>query len=205
MAFISGALYYLLSDNKAMEVVFPDAGIRKFAGGILERGKSLINPLIAPVIQKSENISNDFFSKTKNKVDETFNEVKSHAVEAVKKTINDKIDEVTGNTDLKPTQVASIGSISSGTKAPPQNDNFPLGFSVKKNQPAIFIIKNEGDGNMNFQIDWGDSKSDSGDLASVKSKTFFHIWDREGEYFIKILTTIGVDKKTYSSYILVYP
>ncbi len=207
LAILAGLFYFLLNGKNVLEVVFPNPGIRDFASNILEKGRTLIDPLISPVIQKSENVANELINKAKDKVDEAFSEARSNAVESVKKTVNKKIDEVTGNTDLKPTQVASIGSVSIGNNLikAPENSTSPLGFSVKKNQPAIFIIKNEGNINMNFQIDWGDAKNDNGDLEANKSKTFFHIWDNVGEYLIKTVTVIGADKKTYSSYILVYP
>lgn len=69
-------------------------------------------------------------------------------------------------------------------------DSFAKFFTylIKIDAPVSFIIKNpfNNEIEIEYQMDWGDEKKDSGKLSSNQNIVISHAWNKEGEYLIKI-------------------
>lgn len=66
-------------------------------------------------------------------------------------------------------------------------------YLTKINEPLSFILKNpfssKDSKELNYQIDWGDSLKDEGELQGGQSIIISHAWQREGEYLTKFTIT----------------
>lgn len=197
---IAVGAYFLFQDNKVMDVIFPESdigsGAKKLIESVRDKTYSLAKSLTAPLVERGKEAANDVFNKAKGEISEAVDKAKTEALQSVKESIGEKLLSVGEN--------LSGGAI---RISEPVAENLPLGFSFKKGQAAILIVKNPEDikGKISYSVLWGDSKKDEGTLEDGGAKALYHIWDKDGEYFVG-MTITGVDKtKQYSWTVVVYP
>ena len=155
--------------------------------------------------KKSNEIKNQAQEKASVYVSEVVGEAKQSAVDYVKQKASDavssvgkgilngtaKIFGITPKSDIPQTGVFQGGTVvspsGSGFVAPPPpatitaNVGFPLVFSVNKDA--------------SYTVNWGDGKSDSGVSTSNEAALLKHIWNKEGDYTVKI-TVNGFETST---------
>lgn len=194
--------YFLFKTNRVFDIILPENGSGSAIRSTVINARDIIydkiDDLIEPVTDKAGEMVDDAVQKATDEVGGVINKAKQDAAESIKKSLNQKIDTITGapmtQSGIVTRQTASL------------IENFPLGFSVKKGAPSIFIIKDKENSSKNFSyiISWGDGKKDSGEVISGGASTVYHIWNKIGEYNIEIQTESGDEKKNFSSYVLVY-
>jgi hypothetical protein len=207
--------YFIFKTNRVFDVILPKGdgaqSVREAVLGVRDKIYGKIDELIAPLRNKANEAVDETLGNAKAEVDEIVAKAKQGAAESIKKSLNEKIDTISGKSYVVGEGLfggAANFSSSVSREAPADNivDNFPLGFSVKRGLPAVFIVKSLADDKSGFSysVIWGDGKKDIGEVAPGGATTIYHIWEKEGEYNIKIETKAGEVVRNYSSYILVY-
>ncbi len=197
---IAVGAYFMFQDRKVMDVIFPESEIGAGAKNLIESARdkaySLFASLTEPLIDKGKEAASDVLDKAKTEISDAVDKAKTEALQSVKESVGQKLLSVGEN----------LGGRSLSASEPVA-ENLPLGFSFKKGQAAILIVKNPEDikGNIFYVVLWGDGKKDEGTLAEGATKALYHIWGKDGEYFVG-MTVAGADKtKQYSWTVVVYP
>ena len=213
--------YFVFKGDRVFDIVLPkDSGGAAVRGGVIavrDKIYGQIDALTVPIKNKVSGAIDGVFDTAKNEVDEVFTKATQGAANSIKKSFNEKIDAISGQSDpiadvgARPRSAGLATSPSFGLVAAPPatvntSDNFPLGFSVQKGLPAIFVVKSANDDKIGFSysVAWGDGKIDTGVVAPGGATTIYHIWEKAGEYNLKIETKALEVARNYSSYILVY-
>lgn len=204
LAVVGAAAYYILKQDRVFEIVIP-------SGPLGDKARAVINPIRENVVKAIDGATAGIRGKAQEIIDDITGVVKQKAFDSVKDAVNEKLNEVGKDLGVPKTEGTPPGAamvIGGGATAAPKmnNGNVPLGFSVKKGQPAIFVLKDvsEAGGKVSYAITWGDGKTESGTLGANDAKTISHRWDAVGEYIIEITMTVGETTRVYRVYIIVY-
>ncbi len=199
---VGAAGYYILKQDRVFEVVIP-------SGPLGDKVRAVINPARQNIISTVDSVVGVVKEKAQGVIDAVTGVVKQKAFDSFKETVDQKLNDVAKNLGVpKVATSPPVGAIVLGsTPAVQSANNVPLGFSVKKGQSAVFVLKNvaEGSAKVPYAIQWGDGKTETGTLADKDAKTISHTWESTGEYTIEITMTVGETIKTYNVYIIVYP
>lgn len=208
--------YFVFRTDRVFDIILPKsdgaAPVREAVMGARDKVYGQINEWLAPIRNKANETVEGAIEAAGREVDGVFSKAKEGAAESIKKSFNEKIDAFSGKSAEPMTGGSYSGAVSFSGGAAGNSatanlvDNFPLGFSVKKGLPTIFIVKSSAEAKTGFSysVTWGDGKKDVGEVAPMGATTVYHIWDKEGEYNIKIETRVGEISRNYLSYILVY-
>lgn len=196
--------YFIFKTDRVFDVIFPEnsqsQAVKKIVTDFRDSVYEKIDPFLEPVRNIGKETVEGVVDKAKDQVDGLLNKAKEDALNSVKQSVNQKIDSIAGKPFSGGGQVVE----SPPAKLQESNENFPLGFSVKKGVPAIFIVKDLDNLALVYSVLWGDEKKDEGSVPAAGAKTLYHVWDRAGEYPIKLEIKQGDSVKNFSSYILVY-
>lgn len=199
---VGAAGYYILKQDRVFEVIIP-------SGALGDKARAVINPAREKIISTVDSVVGVVKERAQGIFDGITGSVKQKAFDSLKETVDQKLGDVAKNLGVPKTQTSpQAGAIVlGGAPAMPSANNVPLGFSVKKGQPAVFVLKDvaEGSAKVPYAITWGDGKTENGTLADKDAKTISHTWVESGEYTIEITMTIGETTRVYKVYILVYP
>jgi hypothetical protein len=203
--------YYALKNETVLNFAFPKSEFGEMLRNNLETGRewvaNKVSSLAAPLAKKGEEAVSGVIQKAKDEVNEAVDRARLGAIDSVRKSLNEKFDEVVGVPEAAAPPASGRSVVLTNASPDGLAQIFPLSFSVKRGLPAVFVIKNTATAGtpLAFQVFWGDGRSEMGNIAPGESKTLFHVWELTGEFLIKVITGAGVNSKTYSSYIFVYP
>lgn len=208
---VSIAGYYALKNERVLNFTFPESEFGGMLRNNLEVGREWVADkvfsLTTPLAKKGEEAVSGVIQKAKDEVGGVVEKAKLDAIDSVRKSLNEKFDEVVGAPEAAISPASGGGAFLANTAPDGLAQVFPLGFSVKRGLPAVFVIKNTAAAGapLAFQVFWGDGRSEMGSIAPNENKTLFHIWELTGEFLIKVTTGVGANARSHSSYILVYP
>ncbi|MDO8585030.1 MAG: hypothetical protein Q7R85_02840 [bacterium] len=198
---VGAAGYYILKQDRVFEVVIP-------SGVFGDKARAVINPTREKIINTVDSVVGAVKEKAQGVIDGVTGVIKQKAFESVKDAVNDKLNEVGKDLGVPKTTTAPLAGaiVLGGAPAISSSNNVPLGFSVKRGQLAVFVLKDvaEGSAKVPYAIQWGDGSTESGTLADKDAKTISHTWGSVGEYTIKITMTVGETIMVYEVYIMVY-
>lgn len=202
---VGAAAYYVLKQDRVFDIVIP-------SGELGDRVRAVINPARAKIVETIDGVTAGMRDKAQGIINDAIGTVKKKAFDSVKDAVNEKLNEVGRDLGVPKMESPPPGAamvLGGGATAPPKvsDGSVPLGFSVKKGQPAIFVLKDVSNagGKVPYAITWGDGKTESGTLSAHDVKTVTHRWDTAGEYKIEITMTVGETTRVYKVYIIVYP
>lgn len=169
LAIAAGGFYFLFNKEKIYSFLFPG---KDFAAV----SKNFLNDSKTNFINKIKEAAN----RSKLLAEETSKNAKTGVFNFFKESVDDGVD--------------SVGS-KFGVDIAKNQQILILKYSIKVGQPAYFSIKLSGENgnNLTYEINWGENKSEKGDIKDGKTKIISHIWTNKGDYSIK-LKIVGGDK-----------
>ncbi len=192
LAIAVGGFYFLFNKEKTYDFLFPGVNRANQA----EKSFSLNDVATASknfLIASKTNFVNkikEAAGRSESLVEETSENAKTGVFNFFKKSVNDSVDSV-GN--------------KFGVNVGKSHQILTLKYSIKAGQPAYFSIKPsaENEEDLKYEIDWGDGKSEKGEIKNGKTKIVSHIWTNEENYIIKLKIIGGIQSAEYEESIMV--
>ncbi|MBI2075482.1 MAG: hypothetical protein HYT82_02335 [Candidatus Harrisonbacteria bacterium] len=199
---VGAAAYYILKQDYIFNIIIPK-------GPIGDQVRAAITPVRQTIVHTVDNIVAKVKGLGQTIISDATSVVKQKAFDSVKDAVNEKLSDIGKDLGVpKPEAAPPGGAIVINTVKPePASGDMPLGFSVKRGQATIFVLKNVAGANAKvpYAIAWGDEQTETGMLNDKDTKTLSHAWSAVGEYKIEITMTSGETTRVYSVYIIVYP
>lgn len=184
IAVAAGGFYFFFNKEKTYGFLFP--GANQANQNIAAASKNFLNASKTNFINKIKEAVN----RSESLAEETSENAKTGVFNFLKKSVSDSVDSV-GN--------------KFGVNVGKNHQILTLKYSIKVGQPAYFSIKPaaENKEDLKYEIDWGDNKSEKGDIKNGKTKIISHIWTNEGNYIIKLKIIGDVQSAEYEESIMV--
>jgi PKD repeat protein len=162
-------------------------------------------------IQKASDQATTLGKTVGTKAKEYANQAVSSTEATASSYVKSKIGEVVGDIGR---QIISFGQNLGGVPSPAPvgsgitglSDSPAIGtpptatIAINIGKPLSFSVKSDN----TYQVDWGDGNSDEGTTATSNPVALQHVWQKVGDYMVKMTVGNGGGNNTYSFPVRVY-